>query len=177
MKKLIVLSFCFLAFSMHVEGQIVKFGIKAGANFSNLDGNSINSNNLTSYHVGIMSQIKVLPNFAIQPEALFSSQGAKVDGANDFELDYVAVPVLAKFYLITDVLSLEAGPQFSFLVNSNLPDTYETQSFDFGAAGGLGLNITKSFVAQARYVVGLSDTSRDAEITNRVFQISLGYFF
>src|SRR5690606_20818809 len=107
------------------------------------------------------------------------SQGAKVDSdaVDDINFNYVTVPVLAKFYLITDRLSVEAGPQFSFLIDDNVKDQFETESFDFAAVGGLGLNITDNIFAQARYVVGLTDASKDAEVKNRVIQVSLGYRF
>jgi hypothetical protein len=84
---------------------------------------------------------------------------------------------LAKIYLISEKLSLEAGPQFSFLMNDNLPDQFESKSFDFAAGGGLGFQFTEIIFAQGRYVLGLSDTTSDAEIKNRVIQISVGYRF
>ena len=74
-------------------------------------------------------------------------------------------------------LSFEAGPQFSFLIDDNVGDQFESESFDFAAVGGLGLNITDNIFAQARYVVGLTEASKDAEVKNRVIQVSLGYRF
>ena len=85
--------------------------------------------------------------------------------------------MLAKFYLTSKKLSLEAGPQFSFLVDQNLEDQYEAESFDFGVAAGLGYNITENFFVQARYVAGLTEANKDAEVTNRVIQFSVGYTF
>ena len=99
---------------------------------------------------------------------MYSSQGAKVDGVDDFNLDYISLPVMAKFYLMTDKLSLEAGPQFSFLVNDP-QKAYDNQDFDFAVAGGLGLNLTKNIFVQARYVVGLSEVSKYAEVKNSTF--------
>lgn len=178
MKKTLILVTSFLLFSFHSQAQSVKFGLKAGANYANFTGNDAEGfNGLTSYHVGAVLELKLLENFAVQPELLYSSQGAKSDGFDDVKLDYVTVPVLAKFYLISDRLSLDVGPQFSFLVNDNLETTLEKKEFDFAAAGGLGFNFTKNIFAQARYVVGLTDTSKDAEIKNSVIQLSIGYTF
>lgn len=177
MKKVILIIVCFIAASMNVGAQGIKFGVKGGANFSDFDGKDINSSTLTSYHFGALVEIKVFSKFAIQPEAMFSSQGAKVEGSDDFKLDYISVPVLAKFYLISDRLSLDVGPQFSFLVNDNLEETYKTESFDFAGVGGIGLNITKNFFAQARYVIGLTEMSKEAEVKNKVIQLSVGYTF
>lgn len=177
MKKIIVCLLLGLGLGQ-VNAQVLKFGVKAGANFANLTGADADGfDGLTSYHFGAVIELKVLQNLAIQPELLYSSQGAKSDAFNDVKFDYVTVPVLAKFYLITDKLSLDVGPQFAFLINDNVDQTFETKSFDFAAAGGLGLNISKNVFAQARYVVGLSDTTKDAEIKNTVIQLSLGYRF
>ena len=74
-------------------------------------------------------------------------------------------------------LSLEAGPQFSFLINEDVEEQFEAESFDFAAAVGLGYNITDNFFAQARYVMGLTEANKDAEVTNRVIQLSVGYRF
>ena len=178
MKKLILLS-AFLVLGITSSQAQVKFGVKAGANFANLESD-VNSDNITSYHAGVLLEAKVLPNFAIQPEVLYSSQGADLNNEK-FKLDYISVPVLAKFYLISDKLALEAGPQFSFLINEDTPntidETFETKSFDFAALGGLSFNITDNVFAQARYVVGLTDTTKDADVTNRVIQLSVGLRF
>ena len=74
-------------------------------------------------------------------------------------------------------MSLEAGPQFSFLLNDDVPNTFETKTFDFAAVGGLGYNLTQNIFVQARYVVGLTDTSKDASVTNKVIQLSAGLRF
>lgn len=186
MKKLILAAFFVIAAATNSNAQIVKFGVKGGVNFANLDGgpSGIDYKNKTGFHAGAVAEIKVLPNFSIQPEALFSSQGTEVEGVGDFNLDYISVPVLAKFYLVTDILSIEAGPQFSFLVNDS-NDAFDdiadggsdTKSFDFGVAGGLGVNIAGGLFAQARYTIGLTEVSKDADAKNAVFQVSLGYMF
>jgi hypothetical protein len=177
MKKLILSIVCFIAVSINVEAQGVKLGVKAGANFSDLNSNNIDTAMLVSYHFGALVEINVFKRLYLQPEALFSSQGAKISGEEDLKLNYISVPLLAKLYLISNRISIEAGPQFSFLINNNLHNTNEIEKFDFAVAGGLGVNITKSLFAQARYVVGLSDTEKDAEVKNRVVQLSLGYMF
>lgn len=177
MKKLIVFASLLFLGLLGSSAQIVKFGIKAGANFSDLDG-AINTKTKTSYHFGAVVEIKAFPNLSIQPEFLYSTQGAKSDIAavGNIDFNYVTVPVLAKFYVITNVLCLEVGPQFAFLVNDNVSSN-DPSSFDFGAVGGLGVHLSKHVFIQGRYVVGLSDTSKDSEITNRVIQLSLGYTF
>jgi hypothetical protein len=176
MKKLFVLTLLLIG-GFSAQSQL-RIGLKAGANFSDLEGN-FDTSMRTGFHFGGVLEIKAGQNFSIQPEVLYSMQGAKVTaaGLKDIDYNYITVPVLAKYYIVTDVFSIEAGPQFAFLVDDNISNTFKTQSFDFGAVGGIGLNITKSFFAQAHYVVGLTDTSTNADIKNRVIQLSLGYNF
>lgn len=176
MKKLFLMAILLVAGSTSMNAQGIDFGVKAGANFSNLDGDGIDGDNLTSFHAGAVLEVNLFENFSLQPEVLYSSQGTKLED-EDIKLDYISVPVLAKFYLISDKLSIEAGPQFSFLVNDDVPEVFETKSFDFAAIGGLGLNITNNLFVQARYVVGLTDTTKEAEVTNKVIQLSVGWKF
>ncbi len=180
MKKLILI-FAFFVFGLtHSNAQMLKFGVKAGANFASLEGDGVEGlDTYTSFHFGALLELKLFENFSVQPELLYSSQGAKVnsDAFDDINFNYITVPVLAKFYLISDKLSVEAGPQFSFLIDDNVGDQFKTESFDFAAVGGLGLNITNNIFAQARYVVALTEASKEAEVKNRVIQVSLGYRF
>lgn len=185
MKNLFMTAVFILAATFGAQAQsLVNFGIKAGPNFSSFSGGkNIDYSSRTSFHVGLVAEIKALPNMSIQPEILYSSQGADVKGIGDFNLDYVSIPVLAKFYILSDKLSLEAGPQFSFLVDerkaawNGITTSADNNSFDFALAGGVGLNITQSIFAQARYTIGLTEATKDADIKNAVFQVSLGYMF
>ncbi|OYQ36324.1 hypothetical protein CHU92_09900 [Flavobacterium cyanobacteriorum] len=174
MKK-IFLAFAFAAVSFGVQAQGIDFGLKAGANFANLNG-ADNTENITSFHAGAALELNLVPSFSIQGEALYSSQGAEVKGVGDFNLDYIAVPVMAKFYILPDKLSVMAGPQFSFLVDE-AEEAFENKTFDIAAAGGLELKIIKGLFAQARYTIGFNDVNDTFEGKNAVFQLSLGYYF
>jgi len=181
MKKIIFL-FVALAGSFAMNAQAINFGIKAGANFANFSGD-LDTDGITNFHAGAVLELNIVPTFSVQAEGLFSSQGATykdtaLDIAEDINLDYISVPVMAKFYILPDRLSLMAGPQFSFLV-SDAKDAFETKSFDLAAAGGVELKIIAGLFAQARYTVGLNNVSDSSEIDlkNNVFQLSLGYMF
>ncbi len=180
MKKILVFITLCLFGLPDAKAQLIQFGIKAGPNFANLEGSGLSdSKTYTSFHFGALVEIKLFENFSLQPELLYSSQGAKVSQENvkDINFNYFTVPTLAKFYLISNKFSLEVGPQFSFLINESVPDQFRSKSFDFAAVGGLGLQLTDTFFIQARYVAGLSDTSTEASIKNKVIQLSLGYNF
>jgi hypothetical protein len=84
---------------------------------------------------------------------------------------------MAKIYL-SDSFSLELGPQASFLLSKkdefNLGDY---NSFDFSANAGLGIKLTKSLFLQARYSLGLTEVSKNANVKNNVIQVSAGIIF
>lgn len=175
--------FLFLAMaagSFAMQAQGIDFGIKAGANFANFTGD-INSDGITNFHAGAVLELNVVPTFSVQAEGLFSSQGATykdtaLDIAEDLNLDYISVPVMAKFYVLPESLSIMAGPQFSFLVNE-AEEAFESKSFDLAAAGGVELKIIAGLFAQARYTIGLTDVYDDIDAKNAVFQLSVGYMF
>lgn len=180
MKKVIVLSLFVFLGTVVSNAQSLKFGIKAGANFANFSGDDIDSDNITSYHFGAIAELNFFKTFSIQPELLYSSQGAEVEGFDDINLDYLSVPVLAKFYIIPGKFSFDIGPQFSFLVNDNFEDfddTIEKKDFDLAATGGFGVNIAFGVFAQARYTLGINDAAENVDLKNNVFQLSVGYKF
>jgi len=176
MKKLSIIILLLIC-SLSSNAQLLRFGIKGGVNFADLEG-AEGTKMKTGYHFGGLVEIKLLENLSVQPELLYSLQGADsdLDDFDDVDYNYITVPVMAKFYVITDRLSLEAGPQFAFLVNDNV-DFEDPSTFDFAIDGGASAYITKNFFVQARYVLGLTDTTKEAEVTNRVVQLSVGYRF
>lgn len=184
MKKLILIAIMLFSITTVLQAQSIRFGVKGGANFANQNGDTPpefeSKESITSYHAGLLAEVKLFDSFAIQPELLYSTQGATYKNAvEEFknELGYLSIPVLAKFYL-SKSLSLELGPQASFLLsdrkNVNLEDP---ETFEFGVVGGLGLNITKSIFVQARYGLGLTEASKDADIKNSTIQLSAGLMF
>jgi len=180
MKKMFFL-LAVIAGSFTAGAQGIDLGIKAGANFSNFSGD-LDTDGITSFHAGAVLELNLVPVFSIQGEALFSSQGAEYENAfgaaEDINLDYISIPVLAKFYILPDRLSVMAGPQFSFLVDE-AEEAWDTKSFDMALSGGAELKIIAGLFAQARYNVGLSNVSDEDEIDikNNVFQLSVGYMF
>jgi hypothetical protein len=177
MKKILFVFLFFIAYSINGKAQEVIVGIKGGGNFSDLDGANLDSNVLIRYHFGAVVEVNLLPIFALQTEALFSSQGAKVTNQKDFNLDYVSVPVLAKFYIIPNNLSLDIGSQFSFLLKDDIPSSFKTEPFELAGIGGVGLKLPSDLFLQARYVVGLNDMTQSTALKNKVIQISIGYNF
>lgn len=173
MKRFIVFAALLFAFSANAQS----YGIKGGVNFANLSG-ADGTDGITGLHVGFLAEFKVFQNLALQPELLYSAQGAKTESF-DYKLGYLTLPVMAKFYL-NDKLSIHAGPQFGILVSEsdgikNIDS--DTNKTDFGISGGIEYNIFGGLFAQARYNSGLSEITDNAEIKNSVFQLSIGYLF
>lgn len=175
MKKIFLVVTVMLA-GIAMQAQGIKFGLKAGANFANINGD-YNADAITSFHGGAVLELNLTDSFSVQGEALFSSQGAKFEDADDVNLNYFAVPVMAKFYILPDRLSIEAGPQFSFLTNDVKENGVKANSFDTAAVGGAELRIIGGLFAQARYTAGLMDIYDNVKSKNMVFQLSVGYMF
>jgi opacity protein-like surface antigen len=180
MKKTLLISALFLAMSVSTQAQLLNFGVKGGLNYANLTGSTTKTDAIASYHVGVLAEINLSEKFTIQPELLYSTQGATyktILGDIDNELGYLSIPVMAKIHL-NKMISLELGPQASFLLSEKDEfDIHNQNTFDFAAAGGLGFKITKSIFVQARYVLGLTEVSKDAETKNSVVQVSAGLLF
>jgi hypothetical protein len=180
MKKSILIGLFFFALSTNVQAQLVKFGVKAGVNYANFEGSDIQTDAITSYHAGLVAEVKLTDGFSVQPELLYSTQGASYKNAGtEFknELGYLSIPVLAKIHL-NKTISLDLGPQASFLLSErNAFDVNNAETFEFAAVGGLGINLTKNFFLQGRYVLGLTEVSKEAKTKNSVFQVSAGFTF
>ena len=206
MKKLLITLLAFTSFSyMNAQEDGIRFGAKAGLNIANLTGDGADEvDSKTGFHIGGVVEIPISEAFAIQPELLFSSQGAKSEFSDEFRnaestqtLNYINIPIMAKYY-VTKGLSLQAGPQIGILVSSNFESEgsfdngSEIESFeieddstdgistiDFGLNFGAGYQLDAGLFFDARYNLGLSNINDegDAEIQNGVFQISVGYKF
>ena len=121
MKKLILIAILLMLGITVSNAQGVRFGAKAGANFSNASGDDTDGfDGLTCLNIGAVAEIEVSELFAIQPEVTYSMRGFK-DMEFTIKLDYVDVPVLADFE-IADGLSLQGGPVFGINVSGKVED-------------------------------------------------------
>lgn len=179
MKKTSLKLILFLIIFQTSYSQSVKCGIKAGLNYTNTTGTEIKTEAITNYHAGLVAELRLFKGFAIQPEVLYTTQGATYKTATkDFKnkLGYISIPVMLKVNL-SKSLTFELGPQAGFLLSEKEKfDVEKSNTFDFTANAGLGLKITENIFAQARYGMGLTDTKTNSDIKNSVFQLSLGFF-
>ena len=183
-----------------------QFGIKGGMNVASIskDGTLSDTSSKIGFNAGVFMNAPLAENFSIQPEVLYNDLGSKITyGQNDnnsysTNLGYISVPVMFQ-YNATPEFYLEAGPQFSFLVNANnkLKDGNNNilvndwtklakdnlNTFDFGLGLGAGYYFTPQFGLTARYVAGMTKIGKDDNVygqpykdsKNNVFQVGLAY--
>ncbi|MBZ4037553.1 PorT family protein [Flavobacterium sp. 17A] len=210
-KSMLILCSLMLCGVVMAQEKKFKFGAKAGLNISSLtfDESELNSSSKTGFTAGLMAEISLAKNFAIQPEILYSQQGMKISYSDaevenshyksTIELNYLNIPVMLKYYVLKG-LSVQAGPQIGILLKSNNKsqdnflgyenkDNYNLSDYangvDTSVNFGLGYQFKNKFYADARYNISYSDIFKDANDTyiinsdmkNRVFQITVGYFF
>lgn len=186
MKKIILSAVAVLAFGF-TNAQNFKFGVKAGLNISTFTGDISDTSSKSGFAIGVFGEYKLTEKFALQPELLYSSLGAKNNMDNyDLATAYFNIPVLAKFY-VSEKISLATGPQIGFLTSAKLKqgsisvdakDTFNKS--DFGFNFGAGYNFTKNISADVRYTLGLSNIAKDSgtdKVHNSNIAIALGYKF
>ncbi|HSD08209.1 porin family protein [Flavobacterium sp.] len=133
------------------------WGIRAGANISDVNGNGFDADSKTGLYVGVYREIPLVKSLLfIQPEVQYSQEGFSTD-TQDVKLDYLTVPVLAKIYAVK-LLSFETGPQFGFKVSDNLNDNIvNAKDFVPSWAFGASLNLPLGLSINARYITALND--------------------
>ena len=189
MKKAILVSVACLAGTI-LFAQNLSGGVKAGVNITNFTGGdfeSVDKKALVGFHGGGFLSFSLGGTLYLQPEALISTQGARIDsvsGSYDWKVTYAAVPVMLKFRSAGGFY-LEAGPQFSFKLSENVKgQTIEdfANDLDLSAGFGLGWQTKGGLGLGARYLVGISkvgdfDFSEsggiDPDFRNSVLQIGL----
>lgn len=164
------------------QAQAIHYGIKGGLNFSNFRDGSVSGfkfETATNYHAGAFLDFKLLSNLYVQPELLYSTMGAQFERVGydvKNQLGYISIPVLAKVYINDDNLSIEVGPQFSFLASERNRVGTKTEDYEFGIVAGLGFRLTDMFYLQGRYVLGMSDIKQNSDIKNSAIQVSMGIY-
>ncbi len=174
----LILTMVLLPFAIHAQLGI-GVGIKAGANFANQAVEDIDTKSVTDYHVGAYVNLNLSEKFGITPEVLYTAYGSEWEDLK-VDYDYIAIPVMVRFKPIK-LISLEAGPQFSFLTKAEVEGIGDVKddlkNNDFGLAFGAGVHLPFGINAGARYVLGFTNISEvsEVEIKNRTFQIYVGW--
>ncbi|MEJ2113203.1 MAG: porin family protein [Flavobacteriaceae bacterium] len=183
-KTFLIIAVVALCFNLNAQSSStsdegIKFGIKAGVNFASITGDETDDlSGLTGFHFGAVLDISISEKFSVQPELLYSTQGAEYKDSDaydgKFKLNYINIPVMAKYY-VAEGFSIQAGPQIGF--NTSAKDEYKytgvdpgfsddsgtddikdfVKGTDFGINFGLGYEMQTGLNFSARYCLGLSD--------------------
>lgn len=171
-----------------------QFGVKGGANFSNLYTDDVDDNNmLTSFNAGLYATIPITSLLSIQPEVLYSRKGSELTydnvfatGRAKFKLNYIEVPVLLKFN-ISDNFNMHAGPYVAYLIDSQIKNEADSGAYDFesnfdnddfnkfdvGLSAGVGFDFD-SFGIGARYNYGLTTVGKERRIGGATYTVPDG---
>lgn len=130
-----------LAFTFLLNAQTISIGLKGGAQLANVKAPGIiedisflpDFQSIVTPNIGLVTEIELHPNFAIQPEISWTQKGFQAKENFDLKLfdmqiplgatavtkfNYIEMPLLAKakfgnFYVL-------AGPTFGYALNGNL---------------------------------------------------------
>lgn len=191
MKRLFTLLFLTAITTTTAQG--LDLGFKLGFNFANVSGIE-DFNQRTGLSAGLFAGAKLGDKIGLQVDALYSQQGAEVgatysDIVQDFNLDYISIPVVVKYYL-TDNLNIHAGPQMGILLNDQTGvvgqvfDNIEADTVDWLGTLGIGLDLPLGLRAEARYSFGLTRVNGSVTIPSlptiqegrtRMTTLSIGY--
>jgi hypothetical protein len=189
MKKLALVLLAGISFATaHAQ---FAFGIKGGANISNVNGSDVsNTNSLVGFNAGAYLKVPVGHGLSIQPELMYSGQGFKQTSSGVTTTqneNYLNVPVLLKYTHFTGVF-IETGPQVGFLMSAkaseqgvSVNDKPSFNSADFSWVVGVGVKIPATPISlDARYNFGLSNiinngssSSDNSSVHNGSFQIGI----
>ena len=180
MKNLAIIVAAFFI-STTVFSQELDLGIKLGSNFASIiDAQTIGRGSWLTrkgFQAGAFAGIKFSEKTAIQLDVLYSQQGASFD-ASDFELSYVNLPLVFKYYLAGG-LHLQVGPQFGILVDDNVKEflTEAAQSSDVSGIIGLGYDLPFGLRVDGRYNIGFTEVLKDLSGKNSVVTLAVGFSF
>lgn len=180
----------------------LRFGLKAGTNFSNVydaQNEDFNADPKFGFAGGAFLSIPIGKYLGVQPELLFSQKGFKGEGRilrSDYEFtrttSYIDVPIQFAFKP-SEFLTIVAGPQYSYLINqkddfnSSVVSYSQEQEFEndnirkniLGLVTGLDINIKKMVIGtrigwdlRKNHGDGSSSTPR---YKNMWIQATIGY--
>ena len=188
MKKFSLLAVAVCA-AIITKAQHPHWGVKGGINISDINvERGSDPDTRVGIHLGGLAHIHLSKHFAVQPELMYSNQGAeRRDNRNDYKtkLHYINIPVLLQF-MTGSGFRLQTGPQFGVLMGAkykvndtetDIDDNYKTP--DFSWSFGASYVTRKGLGFDARYNHGLSNINDNPgnDYRNRVVQLGVFYQF
>jgi len=193
MTKIILCVLTSLTFAAMASAQSLHIGAKAGANLNKIEAQSFKEGFELGYQLGGYAEINFNKNWGIQPEVLFSQTNTIVDSGfkaiyQDIDeavigqkahLNYLNIPILLRVNA-GSILTLNAGPQFSILMNKNESLVHNgKQAFKGGdIAAVLGAQVNLGAINfYGRYNIGLNnlnDIDNQDKWKSQQWQFGLG---
>jgi hypothetical protein len=178
-----------VTFASAQDSPKTSFAVIGGINFQNLtgkayNGDKLNNDMLTGYHVGFNAQIPIASKFYFQPGLLYSTKGAKTKselststtsinylemplnvvyksacGSGSFMVGfgpYVAYGISGKVKTSGDAPTVESKIEFKNAIGLNDPlDVPFYKAFDAGASAFVGYEMTNGVFCQLDMQLGL----------------------
>ena len=168
--------------TVRVHAQEFHLGLEAGldsASFANSDASNFQGSRVGFVGGGFLTL--GFGGFGIQPEVLYIRKGGQsLSGTSDVALDYIEVPVLAKFSLGLPEINpaILIGPYFSTNMGTQSENAIATNvnNSDIGGIVGLEFHIAE-FYLSGRWEFGVTHVTTDTNISNRDMTVLLGYSF
>jgi hypothetical protein len=150
----------------HAQG--IRFGVKAGANLSNLSGDLVNQDqykNRFGFQGGVMVNFGLGDIISIQPEVLYSQKGFKYGdqsitvlnntyrNSGNVRYDYLDVPILVRVRAAGAFF--EVGPQYSYLMNVSTNREQTLNGNNVSNIGSGTTNLDNVHRSELGYAAGL----------------------
>jgi hypothetical protein len=155
------------------------FGVKGGANWSNLWVKEVNDESARfGFDVGLFGRFVEPGSLGFQVEALYDQKGTTVhkgfgtiDEEYTYKFDYITVPAMVIIPL-GQVMELQAGAYAAYMVLSEVstdgdlgdgstdPSDSKFNGFDYGLVGGAAINLGMGQVG-VRYEHGLGEIANN----------------
>lgn len=175
--------FCFFSLSFLATAQEFDVGVKGGLSYVNLSGNGSEVSSFKGklgLYVGAYGELFLGRIFSLQPEILFSREGARWEHETlalhdqpytaSMNTDYLNIPILTHLKL-HEKLTLLTGPQFGFLIvkpeigsedpifyqGDNFLDKSVYRNFDFAVVLGFRVRLGDNLASELRYTHSLTN--------------------
>ena len=190
MKRYVSMALAFMFITGTINAQHVNLGVKGGLNLYNIQNdNGAKYDSKAGFHLGLLGHIHLSKHFAMQPELVYSQQGAKYTTSGvetKIDLGYINIPVMFQ-YMFDNGFRIQAGPQLGIMVNAESETNgVETElndnlaAIDFALGAGLGwIHVPSGFGVDARYNFGITNINENSSVksSNRGFQLGVFYQF
>ena len=193
MKKIVTILSVITLFVTCVNAQktddlLLEYGAKAGVNFSTAKTSGSGSSGSisgTGVLIGGYVAFPITDVIKIQPELLYDHHSGTDNGMTT-NLNYLTVPVIAKYAIQSSGFSVLAGPQIGLLLSAKSKENGESistkefyNSTNFSLIIGAEYALPVGINFSARYNAGLSNISKVSIDGNSeklsAFAISIGY--